>query len=168
MSGNAPGERRERRPVGIFRLVNFGWGVTLALVLGVVAVVVIGQLRNDPGRNPAPAAYPPAACEAFGHLAVGVDALERAVAGDASAREEVLDSVDGAGAAVGRLPTWAPGEGFEELLGAMIITLLDGVGALERDDADGAADRLAAAQELSSNGRRILSAGELRFTCDET
>ena len=72
-----------RRGVGIFRFAGWGWGFTIALVLFVGAIVLVGYLRDDPGRNPAPAGYATAVCAAVEELSEGTRALERGVeAGD--------------------------------------------------------------------------------------
>jgi hypothetical protein len=168
-----PSERGQRpdRPdgVGLFRLAGWGWGLTIALVLVVGSVMLVGYLRDDPGRNPAPAAYRIAVCEAFAELSAGTDALERGVAlredpgqRDA-ARDEVEQRVVAAGAALTDLPEWTPGRSLDELLGAQIITLTNGAEALESGPAE--AD-LEVARTVDAQGREQLADGRYGFTCD--
>jgi hypothetical protein len=168
-----PSERGEEpeRPagVGLFRLAGWGWGVTIALFLVVGFVMLIGYLRDDPGRNPAPAAYRTAVCEAFAELSAGTDALERGVEArddpeqrDA-ARDEVERRVTAAGAALSDLPEWTPGRSLDELLGAQLITLTNGAGALESGPAQ---DDLEIARTVDAQGREQLADGRYGFTCN--
>lgn len=127
----------DRRAIGVFRLAGWGWGVTIALFLLVAAVVVVGYLRDDPGRNPAPAAYRTAVCAAASELAVGTTALADGVEGDdpATAAADVERHVAAALEALSDLPEWIPGRGLDELLGTQIITLTNGAAALREGDA---------------------------------
>jgi hypothetical protein len=175
-SGYAPKPPSERdgepeRPpgVGLFRLAGWGWGVTIALALLVGAVILVGYLRDDPGRNPAPAAYRTAVCAAFAELSAGTDALERGLAvrddpqqRDAAA-DEVTAHVSAAEAALAGLPEWIPGRSLDELLGAQIITLTNGAGALESGPAE---QDLAAAQNIDAQAREQLADGRYGFTCE--
>jgi hypothetical protein len=169
-----PPSERDREPerppgVGLFRLAGWGWGVTIALALLVGAVILVGYLRDDPGRNPAPAAYRAAVCAAFAELSAGTDALERGVAvrDDAQQRdaaaEEVTAHVAAAEAALAGLPEWIPGRSLDELLGAQIITLTNGAGALESGPAE---QDLAAAQNIDAQAREQLADGRYGFTCE--
>ncbi len=164
------GDEPERPPgVGLFRLAGWGWGVTIALGLLVGAVIVIGYLRDDPGRNPAPAAYRIAVCEALAELSAGTDALERGVAvrDDPDQREAAEAEIDGhvssAVEALDELPEWAPGRTLDELLGAQIITLTNGAAALESGPAE---EDLAAARTVDAQAREQLADGRYGFTCD--
>lgn len=168
-----PSEREgepERPPgVGLFRLAGWGWGVTIALAILVGAVIVIGYLRDDPGRNPAPAAYRTAVCAAFEELSAGTDALERGVAvrDDPAARQEaeleINARVAAAVEALDGLPEWVPGRSLDELLGAQIITLTNGAGALESGPAE---QDLAAARTVDAQAREHLADGRYGFTCE--
>jgi hypothetical protein len=155
--------------VGLFRLAGWGWGVTIALFLVVGAVMLIGYLRDDPGRNPAPAAYRAAVCEAFAELSAGTDALERGVeerddpVRRDAARDEVEQRVAAAGAALGDLPEWTPGGSLDELLGAQIITLTNGASALESGPAE---NDLEIARTVDAQGREQLVDARYGFTCD--
>ena len=168
-----PSERAKEpetpRGVGVFRLAGWGWGFTIALALLVGAVVLIGYLREDPGRNPAPAAYATAVCAAFDELSAGTRALEAVVeaaegpnAGAAIAAE-VERHVAAADEALTDLPEWEPGRSLDELLGSQIITLTNGASAL----AEGvAADQdLVIALEVDAIGREQLSDGRYGFDC---
>ena len=131
-----PSERAKEpetpRGVGVFRLAGWGWGFTIALALLVGAVVLIGYLREDPGRNPAPAAYATAVCAAFDELSAGTRALESGVAADgdpaerATAAAEVERHVAAADEALTDLPEWEPGHSLDEVIGSQIITLTNG------------------------------------------
>lgn len=154
--------------MGLFRLAGWGWGFTIALAVLVAVVVLVGFLREDPGRNPAPAAYRTAVCAAFEQLSGGTSALERGVEveNDPLARgtiaAEVERDVAAANAALTDLPEWEPGRSFDELLGSQIITLTNGAAAL----ADGRADEdLEVALEVDAIGREQLSDGRYGFDC---
>ncbi|MDQ3689823.1 MAG: hypothetical protein M3406_07310 [Chloroflexota bacterium] len=166
-----PSERHrapEERPgVGLFRFAGCGLGLTIALVLTVGVVTLIGYLRDDPGRNPAPAAYRTAVCAAFEELSEGTRALERGVdVDDAAEREMAARAVErhvaAANDALTDLPVWEPGRSLDELLGSQIITLTNGATSL----ADGgAAQDLAIALEIEAGGREQLSSGRYGFDC---
>ncbi|MGH2428740.1 MAG: hypothetical protein ACRDGV_07645 [Candidatus Limnocylindria bacterium] len=158
--------------------MSWGWWASLALALGVVAVIVYGVLRSDPERNPAPAGYAEQACAAFDELEAGTDALAAAVAVDddpprfAEAAAVVDEHVARAGEAIDRMPAWPPGEQFEELLASLIITLLEGSGAvppgegglLPREELS-PEDRVEVAENLGHEGREILDEERLGFGC---
>jgi hypothetical protein len=154
--------------VGLFRLAGWGWGFTIALFLVVGSVMLIGYLRDDPGRNPAPAAYRTAVCAAFAELSAATDALERGVAGrdDPTQREaamaEITERVEAAGTALTGLPDWVPGRFLNELLGAQIITLSNGAAALESGPVE---EDLEVARTADAQGREALSDGRYGFTC---
>lgn len=174
-----PGEAPDRPGVGLFRHMSWGWWVTLALALGVVAIIVFGLVRTDPARNPAPAAYVTQGCAAFGELSEGTDALGAAVdVGDdrvrfASAAAVVDAHVAAAGDAIGQLPSWPPGEQFEQLLASLLITLLEGSGAVPSENDDGflapdeltPEERVAVAENLVAEGREMLDGERLGFSC---
>lgn len=153
--------------MGLFRFAGCGLGVTIALVLTVGVVTLIGYLRDDPGRNPAPAAYRTSVCAAFDQLSQGTRALERGVQDDNAAGREmaalaVERHVAAANDALTDLPVWEPGRSLDELLGSQIITLINGAGSL----ADGAAAQdLAVALEIETGGREQLSTGRYGFDC---
>ena len=155
--------------VGVYRLAGWGWGFTIALVLVVGSVMLIGYLRDDPDRNPAPAAYQIAVCDAFAELSAGTDALERGVANrdDPAQREaamtEIAAHVDRAGSAVAGLPEWAPGRSLNELLGAQIITLSNGAAALESGPAQ---EDLEVARTVDKEGSEALADGRYGFICE--
>ena len=155
--------------VGVFRLAGWGWGFTIALFLVVGSVMLIGYLRDDPGRNPAPAAYRAAVCDAFAELSAGTDALELGVAGrdDPAQREAAMADieahVDSAGRALAGLPDWEPGRFLNELIGSQIITLSNGAAALESGPAE---EDLEVARTADAQGREALSDGRYGFTCD--
>ena len=168
-----PSERAKEpeapRGVGVFRLAGWGWGFTIALALVVGAIVLVGYLREDPGRNPAPAAYRTAVCTAFDELRAGTRALERAVAAgkDPTAQPAAAAEVDGhvaaADEALINLPEWEPGRSLDELIGSQIITLTNGAAALaEGDTAD---QDLEIALEVDALGREQLTDGRYGFDC---
>jgi len=165
-------EHEERRGVGIFRFAGCGWGLTIALVAFVAAVVVIGYLRDDPGRNPAPVAYRTAVCAAFEELSQGTRFLERGVESgdlDPSARTmaaaDVEEHVAAANDALTDLPVWEPGRSLDELLGSQIITLTNGATALV--DGTAAAEDLEIALEVDAAGREQLSDNRYGFDCSD-
>jgi hypothetical protein len=167
-----PSERAEeepaRRGVGIFRFAGWGWGFTIALVLFVGAIVLVGYLRDDPGRNPAPAGYATAVCGAFEELSAGTRALERGVEGDGSAmaRNSAALDVEGhvraANVALTDLPPWEPGRSLDELIGSQLIALTNGAVTLR----DGlAAEDLEIALQVDANLREQLSDARYGFDC---
>lgn len=155
--------------VGLFRLAGWGWGFTIALFLLVGSVMLIGYLRDDPGRNPAPAAYRVAVCEAFADLSAGTEALEAGVAGrddpvePEAAMAEIEAHVDSASRALADLPDWEPGRFLNELIASQIITLSNGAAALESGPAE---EDLEVAHTADAQGRDALSDGRYGFTCD--
>ena len=160
----------ERPPgVGLFRMAGWGWGLSVALALLVGTVILIGSLRDDPGRNPAPAAYRSAVCAAFAELSSGTDALERGVANrDDPAQREVAEAavaghISSAVEALDGLPEWVPGRSLDELLGAQIITLTNGAGALESGPAE---EDLETARNVDAQAGEQLADGRYGFTCD--
>ena len=172
-SAPPPSERGSGEPahrgVGVFRLAGWGWGLTIALALLVGLVIVVGYLRDDPGRNPAPAAYETAVCAAHAELSAGTDALERGIGvrGDRIQREEAQREINAhvaaANEALTGLPVWTPGRSLDELLGAQIINLTNGAAALESGPAE---EDLEAAQITDEQAREQLSSGRYGFTCD--
>lgn len=136
------------------------------LLVGVI--VLVGYLRDDPGRNPAPPAYRTAVCTALEELSEGVRALERGVAtsedGDArdSAATEVEERLVAANDAITDLPLWEPGRTLDELLGSQIITLTNGADALVEG---AAAEDLESAREIEAIVTQELSAGRYGFGC---
>ena len=167
-----PSEREkgpeDREGIGVFRFAGCGLGVTLALVLLVALIVLVGYLRDDPGRNPAPAAYRTAVCVAFEQLSAATRALEQGVAtaDDAEARAtaatEIEQHLAAANEALTDLPVWEPGRSLDELLASQIITLTNGSVAL----VDGSAEKdLAFAQEVDAFARDELSGGRYGFDC---
>lgn len=172
-SAPPPSERGPVEPahrgVGVFRLAGWGWGLTIALALLVGAVIVVGYLRDDPGRNPAPAGYRSAVCAAYAELSSGTDALERGVAirDDPAQRKEAQREVDGhvatANQALTGLPEWTPGRSLDELLGAQIITLTNGAAALDSGQAE---EDLEAAQIIDQQATEQLASGRYGFTCE--
>lgn len=166
-----PSERGEppARPpgVGVFRFAGCGLGASIAIFLLVAVVLALGYLRDDPGRNPAPAGYQAAVCIAFEQLSGGVDALQGGVEAsgrsdrEAAAREVEL-AVEDANVALANLPFWEPGRSFDELLGSQIITLTNGAAALA--DATATED-LRIAHEVDEIGREQLATGRYGFTC---
>ena len=164
------GSEPERQPgVGLFRMAGWGWGLSIALVLLVGLVIVIGILRDDPGRNPAPAAYRTAVCAAAAELSAGTDALERGVSSreDPAQREEaeaeIGEHISAAVSALEGLPEWVPGRSLDELLGAQIITLTNGAGALESGPAE---EDLETAINVDAQMREQLCDGRYDFSCD--
>lgn len=168
-----PSERRDRKPerpdgVGLFRLAGWGLGVTIALALLIGLVVLVGYLRDDPGRNPAPAAYRVAVCAAADELAAATEALARGVArrddpdARAASAAEVESRVAAANDAITGLPEWNPGRSMNELLGSQIIVLSNGAGALESGPAE---EDLAAAEAQQAEIDRRLSDTRYGFTC---
>lgn len=164
-----PKEPETPRGVGLFRLAGWGWGFSIALAMLVGAVVLVGYLREDPGRNPAPAAYRTAVCTAFDELSAATRALERGVeAGDdrderAIAGAEVERQVAAADEALTDLPEWEPGRSLDELIGSQIITLTNGAAALA--EGDGADQDLEIALEVDRLGREQLTEGRYGFDC---
>lgn len=158
----------DREGVGVFRFAGCGLGVTIALVLVVGVIVLVGYLRDDPGRNPAPATYRTAVCAALVELSAGTNALDRGVmaADDDDARTAAAAEVDGhlaaANAVLTDLPVWEPGRSLDELLGSQIITLSNGVTALEEGSA---AEDLASAREIDAIAAQALSDGRYGFDC---
>lgn len=168
-----PSERgREPEPhrgVGVFRFAGCGLGVTLALVLLVGVVIAIGYLRDDPGRNPAPAGYRDAVCAGFSSLEQGTQALERGVAATSAAERneawrDVVDAVADADAVLTDLPAWDPGRSLDELLGSQIITLTNGAAVLR--DGDASID-LEIAREVNDIGHDQLANARYGFTCSD-
>lgn len=149
-------------------MAGWGWGVSIALVVLVGAVILVGYLRDDPGRNPAPAAYRSAVCAALTDLSAGTVALERGVAkrDDAAQREiaqaAIARHISSAVDALDGLPEWIPGRSLDELLGAQIITLTNGAGALESGPVE--AD-LEAARNAGTLAGEQLADGRYGFTC---
>jgi len=153
----------------VFRLAGWGWGFTIALFLIVGSLMLIGYLRDDPGRNPAPAGYRTAVCSAFEELNAGTQALERGVEAvdDPDARSTAAAEVERRVAAANRaltdLPAWEPGRSLDELLGSQIITLTNGAAALAAEA--GADQDLEIALQVDAIGREQLSAGRFGFAC---
>ena len=153
--------------MGVFRYAGCGLGFTIALFLVVGILVLVGYVRDDPGRNPAPAAYRTAVCAASEELSAGTRALARGVAveGDsarAAAAAEVEGHIAGGNAALTDLPEWQPGRSLDELLGSQIITLTNGAAALPDDGAD--AD-LEVALEVDATLQEQLADGRYGFDC---
>jgi hypothetical protein len=164
------GHEPDRPPgVGLFRMAGWGWGVSIALALLVAAVILVGYLRGDPGRNPAPAAYRSAVCSAFAQLSAATDALELGVAKrDDPAQRQVAETtiarhISSAVQALEDLPDWAPGRTLDELLGAQIITLTNGAGALESGPVE---EDLEASRNVDAEMREQLADARYGFTCD--
>lgn len=159
--GAAPPPSERHRPKSgrssILRLAGWGIGLTLALAILVVFVLLVAYFRNDPGRNPAPAGYREGACAAFTELTAGVDALER---GDP---EEVRERLAAANEALTDLPSWAPGESFDELLASQIITLTNGADALAAGEEPEL--EVESARTLDDAGRQQLADGAYGFDC---
>lgn len=168
-----PSERGDREPerppgVGLFRLAGWGLGVTIAVALFIGVLLLVGYLRDDPGRNPAPAAYRVAICTAAEELAMATEALAAGVADrdDREARAasvaEVETRVASANDAIDGLPPWNPGRSLDELIGGQIIALTNGAGALESGPVE---EDLASAQAQRAEVSRQLSDGRYGFTC---
>jgi len=162
-----PREPEQRQGVGVFRFAGCGWGVTIALFVLVGIVMLIGYLRDDPGRNPAPAAYRTAVCAAFDELSRGTRALERgegleSTADREAAAAQVQGHVEAANDRLAGLPVWEPGRSLDELIGSQIITLSNGAEALTEGSA---ADDLDIAIGSDAVGREQLASGRYGFTC---
>jgi hypothetical protein len=172
-SAPPPSERGTIEPphrgIGLFRLAGWGWGLTIALALLVGLVMVVGYLRDDPGRNPAPAAYRSAVCAAYAELSAGVAAFDRAipVRDDRTQREAAQREIDGhvaaANDALTALPVWTPGRSLDELLGSQIITLTNGAAALDEGPAE---EDLEAAEVINQQAGEQLSSRRYGFTCE--
>jgi hypothetical protein len=115
-------------------------------------VLLVGWLRNDPGRNPPPAGYPPAACTAFGHLASATDAL---AAGDLPTVSAEISRAD---ESLASLPAWEPGRGLEDLFASLLATLLQATTAPNDTS-------LETAQNLVADGRAALAERRYGFDC---
>ncbi len=127
--------------------------MTLLLLAGVGLVILFGWLRDDPGRDPPPAGYPPAACGAFRELTAATDAL---AADDLATVKAAIARADDS---LAELPSWEPGRGFEDLLASLLATLLDATTAAPSDA------RLETAQELVSSGHVALVERRYGFDC---
>jgi hypothetical protein len=163
-----PSERGRAVPdhqgVGVFRLAGWGWGVTIAIVLFVGTIILVGWLRDDPGRNPAPEGYAPAVCAAAIELAAGTAALRVGVETEsADAAADVEARVAAAVDALSGLPEWIPGRALDELLGAQIITLTNGAAALADGD-DRVTDDLQTASGIDGEIMGHLD-GRYGFSC---
>jgi hypothetical protein len=163
-----PRQPDERQGVGVFRYAGCGWGVTIALFGLVGIVMLIGYLRDDPGRNPAPAAYRTAVCAAFDELSRGTRALERGeglqgTADRQAASAQVQRHVEAANDHLADLPVWEPGRSLDELIGSQIITLSNGAVALAEGSA---ADDVEIALGSDAVGRDQLASGRYGFTCE--
>lgn len=161
-------DKQAPRGVGIFRFAGWGWGFTIALVLFVGAVVLVGYLRDDPGRNPAPAGYATAVCGALEELSKGTRALQRGVEDDHSPAARISAAIDveghvrAANVALTDLPPWEPGRSLDELIGSQLIALTNGALTLR----DGlAAEDLEIALQIDANLREQLSNGRYGFDC---
>lgn len=155
-----PPSERHRQKAGrssVLRLAGWGVGLSLALAILVAFVLLVGYFRNDPGRNPAPEAYRDGACAAFTELSAGVAALEE------RDEENVRRRLEAANEAVSDLPSWAPGEPFDELLASQIITLTNGADALAADEEPEL--EIESARTLDDAGRRQLADGAYGFDC---
>ena len=171
-SAPPPSERGGAAPGDWFRstrrIAEWGWGVTIALALLVGVILVVGYLRNDPGRNPAPTAYREAVCAAFDKLTLATEALTEANAGahDTNVRSQGIGATNrhlvAASELLEDLPDWAPGEPFNELIASHIVGLADGAAALRSGQID--MERIT---ELNAAGHRQLTDGSLGFTCPE-
>ncbi len=161
-------EPEERRGIGVFRFAGCGWRVTIFVAALVGVIVLIGYLRGDPERNPAPAGYADAVCAAFGELSAGTDALERGVEGPAhrgareTAAHDVEQHIAAANRAITDLPRWDPGAPLEELLGSQIITLTNA--AADLPDGGAGAD-LDIARDVDATATEHLASGRYGFDC---
>ena len=175
-SAPRPPSERAKEPgahpgVGLFRLAGWGWGFTIAIAVLVGAIVLFGYLREDPGRNPAPAAYRTAVCTAFDELSAATRSLQAGVDanaigasnGRATFAAEVEGHVAAADEALIDLPEWEPGRSLDELIGSQIITLTNGAAALAEGEA--ADQDLEIALEVDAIGREQLSDGHYGFDC---
>jgi hypothetical protein len=163
-----PDEKQARRGVGLFRFAGWGWGFTIALALFVGAVVLVGYLRDDPGRNPVPAGYVTGVCGASEELREGTRALQRGVeaADSPSARISAAIDIEGhvraANVALTDLPLWEPGRSLDELIGSQLIALTNGALTVR----DGlAAEDLEIALQIDANLEEQLSDGRYGFDC---
>ena len=116
-------------------------------------VLLVGLVRNDPGRNPPPPGYAEAACAAYSHLAAGTDALAD---GDLPT---VAAEIGRADDSLTTLPAWEPGHGFEDLLASLLATLLDATTAGPSDA------RLETAQNLVAVGSADIAQRRYGFDC---
>ncbi|MGI8830384.1 MAG: hypothetical protein ACR2I5_11525 [Candidatus Limnocylindria bacterium] len=167
-----PPSEREQEPepprgVGVFRYAGCGLGFSIALAVLVGVVLLLGYLRDDPGRNPAPDAYRDAVCSAFASLGQGTEALQRGAGSEASAERraasvDVDDAVEAANATLTDLPEWEPGRSLDELLGSQIITLTNAAEALRSGDAS---EDLVIALEVDELARQQLESGRYGFVC---
>ena len=163
-------EKEPQRGVGLFRFAAWGWGFTIALLLLVGGIVLLGYLREDPGRNPAPASYPPAVCDAFDELSLGTQALERGAEAEDRPAQRISAAIDvdqhvrAANAALTDLPRWDPGRSLDELLGSQIIVLTNGAAALREGPAT---EDLEIALQVDANLREQLSDGRYGFDCSD-
>ncbi|MGH2446852.1 MAG: hypothetical protein ACRDGD_12565 [Candidatus Limnocylindria bacterium] len=161
-------DERRRGGIGLFGLAGWGWGLTIGLFVFVGAILLVGYIRNDPGRNPAPAAYSEAVCAAWAELGMGVEALAEGVESDddavrSRASERVEASVVEATHLLDELPAWAPGEPLNELLAEQIIGLANGATSLR---SGGGSEELERVRELDAIGRERLADDSYGFSCD--
>jgi hypothetical protein len=171
--GSPRSPRERRQGVGVFGCVSWGWAVTLALLGAVLVTVAVGWWINDPGRNPAPAAYPGAACGAFDQLEEATDELRVGVAGgrdgDRAGADRAAAAAERAAVAASdissRLPAWGPGEPLNQLLASLIVATLNGADALAERDLAAAEEELAVAEELVASGRRAFDERRFGFAC---
>ncbi|MCV0404003.1 MAG: hypothetical protein K5924_09890 [Chloroflexi bacterium] len=157
-----------RRGVGVFRYAGCGLGFTIALALVVGIVVVVGYLRDDPGRNPAPDGYRAAACEAFDLLSGATASLAdgagaRTPPERIAAARSIDEDVAAANDALTGLPTWEPGRSLDQLLGSQIITLTNAASALRSGES--VTEDLAIARDVDEIGRDQLASGRYGFDC---
>ena len=115
-------------------------------------MLVVGWLRNDPGRNPPPPGYPEAACAAFAHLSAATDALAD---GDLATVNAEISRADGS---LASLPAWEPGRAFEDVLASLLATLLQATTA----PTDGS---LETARNLVADVRAALAERRYGFDC---
>lgn len=149
--------------------------MTIAALLFIGIVIAIGALRSDPARNPPPAAYVPAACEAFVRLSAAADHLAAAVAARGDGELDVAGDERAAGEAeavaaneaIRALPPWPPGEPFDELLASLIITVVPALDELDGADPDlgEIGHRSAVADQLVAEGRAVLDEERYGFGC---